>query len=182
MQESGSLPRRRRHGSHRRWRRRLRAYWPFALVLVTALLSAGVVSLVESGPPPGSVEPPRPEPPSFEGLDRLIDLELFDQGSFWDPERLFESQRGEINLQLDRTEESPLHDPDLGRVLPESFIDDPLRGGRPGEMKPESVRIEPDRSASFDVGFVQLRPNPEPSTSTMVLLGLLLLKAPRPAG
>jgi hypothetical protein len=176
MQNTGFPVRRRRRSRHGRLKRLIRAYWPFALVLAAALLSAGVVTLVESDPRPEPAEEVHPEQPSFEGVEHLLNLELLDERLFWDPERLekvLDSQQEEIIL--DREGSSSLSDPDLSRVLPGSFMDDAVNGEEEQQPEPGSARMELDLLAPQALDRATFSATPELSTAPLLLTGLLML-------
>ena len=144
--------------------------------------AAGVVALVESDLRSELTEEAPPEQPSFEGVEHLLDLELFDQRLFWDPEHLEEilnSQQDEIIL--DREGSSPLVDPDLSRVLPESFIEDAAEEEDERQLEPGSARMELNLLAPLAQDRVAFSLAPEPSTAPLLFTGLLLISSLRSA-
>ncbi|MCZ6465366.1 MAG: hypothetical protein O7A09_13615 [Proteobacteria bacterium] len=108
----------------RRWRSRAKSLvyilWPLVPLVAAVLLSVGVIRIIEAGPGQGA-HVDLLDPPILEALDHF-DLELYDEGVFWDETRLrrvAREQRNEIQLQ----NEDDL--PAVGDLIPRSFLDDP---------------------------------------------------------
>lgn len=100
-----------------------RACWPFLFVAGAALLSAGVVRVVETAPPAVTrADLAPPNTPVFRPVENLLDLEFFDQHFYWDQSRIKQAgkdQISEITLSRDSRPVSDL-------VAGDSFLDDPV--------------------------------------------------------
>ena len=114
----------RRRSVKRAFNKWSRACWPFLFVAGAAVLSAGVVRVVETAPQPiprADVAPP--DVPQFSPVDNLLDVEFFDQHFYWDESRIEQasrSQRQQITLprEIDRR---------YDLMANESVIEDPAR-------------------------------------------------------